>query len=257
VSEQQLNQPLAGEAWVGDDVAQAKPKSDGVLMWLGGAQIIMILVGLFVVLAVVGGGYMLMHGKSSGGKKGPKISLIPMAPPPPPPPPKEEKKPEPPKEQKEVKEVPQAPPKNAPPAPPSQDLKMEGAAGTGPSAFGSGSVTNENQIPGSGGGGGGGVPEHNKDMFDAYGNYDNLTKGELQRFLARSKDLQQRAFKVKVHLWVTGSGALKRYEVVGSTGDTDLDETIRQALATLKELSTPPPENMPMPIRLRLTVSGR
>ncbi|MBL8490133.1 MAG: hypothetical protein JNM82_05075, partial [Rhodocyclaceae bacterium] len=77
---------------------------------------------------------------SGAPKRPPKISLLPDKPPPPPPPPKIEKKPEAPKEQKEVK-VEQQAPKDAPP--PDPTLKMEGAAGEGPSMFAAGRVTSD------------------------------------------------------------------------------------------------------------------
>jgi len=107
-----------------------------------------------VVLALLGALlWSLFHGKSDAPRKAPKISLIPLAPPPPPPkeekrpdPPKEEKRPEPLKEQPEIK--PPAPVEQKAPAPePGPELKMEGAAGDGPSAFSAGRVVNENQIP--------------------------------------------------------------------------------------------------------------
>jgi protein TonB len=210
--------------------------------WLIGAVIV-------VVVASLGFGvYHLLSGKSSGVRKPPKISLIPMTPPP--------KKPEPPKEQKDVKEVPQAPPKNAPPAPPSQELKMDGPAGDGPSAFSAGKITSEDLSNIGKPGGGGGEPEPPKGMFNPFTNYATLLKGELQRFLAKNKDLRQRAYKVEVRVWVNASGNLIRHELVGSAGDAELDESIRQALGSLGALSDVPPEKMPMPIRLRLTAGG-
>jgi protein TonB len=193
--------------------------------------------------------YTMTANRSTKLHRAPKISLIP-ATPPPPPPPKEEKKPEPPKEQKEVK-LEQALPKDAPPAPPSAELKMEGPAGDGPSAFQAGKVTREDI--GRTGPAGGGVAS----MVNPFANYASALKGELQRYLARNKELRQRAYRVELQLWVGRDGSVSRHELVGSTGDSELDGLIRQAIAGMSAFTQPPPDRMPQPIRLRLVTAGR
>lgn len=211
------------------------------------------LVAAAVVLAVV---VAILLGMKKGGSepaRAPKISLIPTTPPPPPPPPKEEKRPEPPKEAKEAPQEQQAP-KEAPPAPATADLKMEGAAGDGPSPFTAGRVTREDignvGKTGAGGGGPAGGP------FDPFNNYATLLKGEVQRLLTRDRELRSRSFRVDVQVWVGKDGSLSRSELVGSTGDDALDGQIRQSLAALQRFTQAPPASMPQPIRLRV-VTGR
>lgn len=211
-------------------------------------------VGALLVLALLAWGVSgLMSGKTKGTGKAPKISLMPSTPPPPPPPPKEEKKPDPPKDEKEIKVDQPAPPKDAPPAAPSQDLKMDGPAGDGPSAFSSGKITSDDlsQV------GKGGPVAAAGGMFNPFNNYATAIKGELQRYLARNKDLRHRAYRVDVQLWVGAGGAITRSELLGSTGDTEVDELIRQSLGSLGNFSQTPPERMPQPIRLRLMTGGR
>jgi protein TonB len=208
-------------------------------------------VAVLTLAAMVAGAYMVMGmGKAGVKKKAPKIALVtPNAPPPPPPPPKFEKKPDPPKEQ-EVKMA-QPEPKNDDP-PPSPELKMEGAAGDGPSAFGSGKVSNEDLSKlGSGERGGTGTG-----MFDPYANYMNLAKGEVQRFLKKNTSLRRRRYALDVHLWVSASGAVSRYELAGSSGDAQTDEAVSQALALLPALSQTLPNNMPQPLRLRISTGS-
>jgi protein TonB len=150
----------------------------------------------------------------------------------------------------------QAPPKEAPPAPPSQELKMDGPAGNGPSAFAAGKVTRD-EFPSIGKGGAGApaaAPQVNS-LFNPFANYATAIKGELQRQLARIKELRQQAYQVDLHLWVGRDGRVTRHELLGSTGDTDIDEMIRQALAGIG-FSMLPPDQMPQPIRLRV-VTGR
>jgi outer membrane biosynthesis protein TonB len=212
--------------------------------------------GALLVLALMGYGvYKLVTGKTATTHKAPKISLIPTTPPPPPPPPQKPPKPEPPKEQKEVKVDQLAPPKEAVPAPPSQELKMDGPAGDGPSAFSSGKITSENLS--NLGTGGPGTPAAVKGLFDPVKNYATLSKGEMKRHLLRNKDLRQRRYRVEMHLWVGRDGKVTRYELIGSTGDTEIDEVIRQTLAGFTGFTQAPPEGVPPPLRLLIDTGAR
>jgi TonB family protein len=201
-------------------------------------------VALAVVAAVVVALVFLLGGHSSAPAKAPKISVMPVAPPPPPP--KEEKKPDPPKEQKDVKTEQQIP-KDAPPAPPSADLKMDGPAGDGPSAFSAGKITSDDLSKALGNGSG---------LFNPFTNFANAVKGDLQRYLTRQKELRVRAYKVEVQLWIDRDGQLTRHQIVGSTGDADIDALISKKLETMGRLAQTPPERMPQPIRLRLVIGG-
>lgn len=208
----------------------------------------LLIAGLVVLGLMAWGVSALMGGKSKPQKTPPKISLV-APPPPPPPPPKIEKKPEPPKEQKELK-VEQPIPKPAPPQA-APELKMEGAAGDGPSAFGAGKVTSDDL---SKLGKGTGSPEKTG-MFNPFNNYANTLKGELQRYLRKNNELRRRRYAVEVHVWVSASGELQRFELLGGTGDADTDEAIQQAMKALSGFGSAPPAQMPQPIRLKI-VSG-
>lgn len=203
---------------------------------------------IVLMVLVAYGLYNMLGGKASRSKHPPKISLIPATPPPPPPPPKEEKRPEPPKVEKEVKMM-QEEKREQPPA--DASLKMEGAAGDGPSLFGAGKVTNEDLSHiGSGNGSGG-------NLINPFNTYAMTVKGELQRKLARNSDLKRRHYKVELLLWITLDGHLKRFELLNSSNDDETDGAIRDALAAFPAFSEPPPEKMPQPIKLRIVASGR
>ena len=212
-------------------------------MW---QTLLAIAVALSLIVGMVTMVHNLISGKSDKPKKAPVISLIPTTPPPPPPPPKEEKKPEPLREQKEVKMVQTDEVKQAPPDP---QLKMEGAAGDGPSPFAAGKVTSED-LSKLGGGGKEGV-------FNPFNNYAGLMKSELQRLLAKRGELKRRSYRVEIRMWVGSDGAVKQSELLGTSGDTDTDDSIRQALNALPTFSEAPPPNMPQPIRLRIIANGR
>jgi len=251
-----------------------------------------ILIGLVVALLCVALGwsvYSAFAGKSSAARKPPKISLIPTAPPPPPPPPpKEEKRPEPPKQQ-EIKTS--APPEQKPVAPtPTQDLKMEGAAGDGPSAFSAGRVTNENQIPEVRGADtrpppapplppplppppppvvvvppapvvvAPAAPRNPFDrsgLFDPIANYGRLLKTEAQRHFNQNRALRQRAYRAEILLWIAEDGRVTRYELSGTSGDEETDVLLRESLASLSGFSGAPPAGAAQPVRLAITTSSR
>jgi protein TonB len=213
----------------------------------------LIAAGAAVLALMAWGVYSFVSKVDDKPRKAPKISLIPTTPPPPPPPPKEEKKPEPPKDLN--KPPPMEQPKMAPPAP-SADLKMDGPAGDGPSAFSAGKITSEDlsnvgkaPVVASGGGAVGGG-------FSPFTYYANLIKGELQRQLTRNKDLREMAYKAEVQVWVNRDGSVGRFEVVNGTGDKELDALLKKAIESANAFSTGPPEKMPQPIRLRIS-TGR
>jgi len=209
----------------------------------------LIAAGAAVLALMAWGVYSFVSKIDDKPRKPPKISLMPSTPPPPPPPPKEEKKPEPPKDLN--KPPPMEQPKMAPAAP-SADLKMDGPAGDGPSAFSAGKITNEdlsNAGKGPAGGGGGGA-------FNPFNYYANLIKGELQRQLTRNKELREMAYKAEVQVWVNRDGSVSRFDVIKGTGDAELDAMLKKAIAASTAFSAGPPEKMPQPIRLRIS-TGR
>lgn len=164
-----------------------------------------------------------------------KISLLPDTPPPPPPPPKEEK-PEEPKEQKQVQETPKQ--QEAPQ--PSEQLKMEGqGSDSGLAGLQAGTV----------------LKEYKGDIgaLPAYVSYGGLVQREIQQFLQKTPKLRGVDYKVTVRVWLSPSGEVTRVEIAGTTGNGDVDEALKSSLASLPALKDPPPADMPLPIRLRLT----
>lgn len=184
----------------------------------------------------------LKGGSSEPKRQTVKIAVLPDTPPPPPPQPPDKKIEPEVKEQKPQPQEEQTKPLDKAPEP--EQLKMEGAAGDGPSAFGSGSVSKDYVAgdPGTGIGGGG------KLQFA-------LFNGQLQRHvqasLARNPKAKVADYRVNVQIWVSPTGEL-RAELLSSTGDEKSDEVLRQALTQLPPMSNVP-ANLIQPIRLRIT----
>lgn len=203
--------------------------------------VVIALLGAAVIALVTWGIMTLMGGKSSKPRKPPVVTLLPDKPPPPPPPPKEEKKPEPPKENKDVKIE---PPKEAPQPAQNEPLKMEGAAGDGDSAFGAGTVGREY----SGG------------NIGATGAVQGMYAGRLQRHLqdqlSRNRKLKESDYRVTVRVWLRRDGSVEKADLAQSTGNSGLDELLRDALLQVAAMREAPPENMPQPIRIRITARG-
>lgn len=208
--------------------------------WL---NIVVIIVAGAAIIAIVAWGIMtLMGGKSGKPRKPPVVTLLPDKPPPPPPPPKEEKKPEPPKEN--PKDVKMEPPKEALQPAQNEPLKMEGAAGDGDSAFGSGTVGRE----------------YTGGNIGATGAVQGMYAGRLQRHLqdqlSRNRKLKESDYRVTVRVWLRRDGSVEKADLAQSTGNATLDELLREALLQVTAMREAPPENMPQPIRIRITARG-
>ena len=107
------------------------------------------------------------------------------------------------------------------------------------------------------GGGGGSESVGKNSPFNPFNNYAVMMKAEVQRHLARSNELRRRSYRIEVRVWVAADGSVKQSELLGTSGDADTDDSIRQALSSLPTFSDAPPPNMPQPIRLRIITSGR
>lgn len=192
-------------------------------------------VGLVVAILVFAG-LLLWAGLSlSKGSRGParqvaKIALLPDTPPPPPPPPPDKPRIEP---KNEIRRQMDKPKTETPPEP--QQLKMEGAAGEGPSPFAAGDVKND-YIGGDIG---------NGDRYAGYvGRVAQLIQDELTRRRAKIGT-------ARILVWLTADGAIQRFEV--SSGTADAEREIRSAMADVRRLPEGPPQNMPMPMGLEIS----
>lgn len=217
------------------DISATKAKGTaGGKIWL---QRIALGLGLLLVLAAIGLALKSwMTGNTGPKKAATTIKIMPDTPPPPPPPPPKE----PPKEQPKEVKVEQPKPQEAP-QPPAEVLKMEGAAGDGPSPFQAGTVTNEYQ---------GGATIGGKDQFAWF---TGLLKGQIESALAKDKELAKGDYRLVIKVWITGSGKIERFELEGTSGNAETDGLIKVALNGIAPLSEPPPENMPQPVKLRIT----
>lgn len=205
-------------------------------------RIVLIMLALAVLAAIGYGISKLMSGSAPQKKQITTIKLLPDTPPPPPPPPPKE----PPKEQpKEApKEVPKEVPKPAE-TPPAENLKMEGAAGDGPSPFASGQVTNDYQ--------GGDVKTIGSDGGAKFNWYAGLVKSQIENALEKDKRITEGQYKLVVSVWLRPNGDIEKLDVVQSDAKSETEQAIKEALRSMPAMREAPPEGMPQPIKLRIS----
>jgi hypothetical protein len=155
-----------------------------------------------------------------------EISLLP-----PPPPPIEQ----PPPEVKEEVLIPEPQPVAQDDAPPPGDLGLD-ADGNGSDGF---------QLRARKGGRGlleGGA-------FSAFANY---IQESIYKTLAGNKKVRNANYVVTVKLWLGQDGRIERYELANSTGNAEVDGSIKAALARVGSLGDEMPPGLPQPVRLQI-----
>jgi protein TonB len=85
-----------------------------------------------------------------------------------------------------------------------------------------------------------------------YRSYANHVKDALLDFLSSREEVRASSYSVVVQVWINEDGHLGRYEIVGSSGNTKLDQALQLALDDLSKFDQAPPEGMPQPVRLRI-----
>ena len=210
-------------------------------IWL--KRIAIALVALLVLGAIAYGINSLMQGGDAKPKKTiTKIALKDIPPPPPPPPPKEVPKEQPkPDAPKEVK-MEQPKPAEAPPA---EQLKMDGPAGDGPSAFAAGEVKNDYS--------GGDVKTIGSDGGAKFNWYAGLLKSQIETALGKDQKLKEGQYKLVVTVWLKANGDIEKLDVVQSDAQPEIEKAVKMALDNMPAMRESPPEGMPQPIKLRIT----
>jgi protein TonB len=189
-----------------------------------GALVVLFLVGIVAVVRAV------MSDDPPRSRVVQTVSLLP-----PPPPPIEEKLPEP--EIKEEVVIPE-------PQPMQQD-DSAASADLGVDADGSGSGDGFGLVGKKGG----------RDLLEGgpFGWYGSLLGADIQDSLAERKRLRQVKYTAVLDLWINKDGRIERVELVRTSGNRDLDTTLRLAVAEVGKVREPPPPEMPQPVRLQVT----
>ena len=205
--------------------------------------------GLLAFVGVVAWGALsLIKGSQPTKRQIVQISLLRPPPPPPPPPPPEVKPPEVKEEVKvpEPEKPPEAAKDDAPP--PGEQLGLDADASGSGDAFGLAARKGGRDITTLGSPSGGGRGEM------AW--FAGLVQSHLQAQLYKEEKLRRSDYRVQLRIWFAPDGRIERFEMVGSTGNKEVDDQIKLALHNMPPLKQPPPADLPQPVKLRLTSRG-
>ncbi len=86
-----------------------------------------------------------------------------------------------------------------------------------------------------------------------YGWYTVQIQQHIQDAFALNDKLHGATYKITVRVWLNADGSVKRTDLVNTSGDDKTDSSLRQALQDLPKLAEAPPEDLPQPIKLRIT----
>lgn len=206
-----------------------------------------VLIGLALTLAIVVAVYMLQDIFKKPVQQKKQVQQVTMIqpPPPPPPPPPEQKPPEP---EPEPEKLPEPEPEPEPKPeeaqePPGEELGVDADGTAGSDGFGLiGKKGGRGLLGGSGG---------NAILW-----YGGQVKRGLEEALQKLLDETARnaGYTVYLKVWVNTDGSVNRAELAQASGKKEVDESMKAALEKLSfTLPKPPPENMPQPIKIRLT----
>lgn len=156
-----------------------------------------------------------------------QISLLP-------PPPQIEQPPQP--EIKEEVNIPEPQPAAQQDAPPPGDLGLD-ADGNGTDGF---------QLRARKGG---------RDLLGAGGPfawYTNRIQDSIKKVLSANKKARSANYDVQIKLWLNQDGSVEHAELTDSTGNAELDLSIKLALAKVEPLGSELPADLKQPVRLRV-----
>jgi len=207
-------------------------------------RIALIAGGLIVGIPLVIAAFVALFTKVDTGHHKSVVQISLVTPPPPPPPP-----PKPPEEQPKMKEEvkmeqpkPVEQPQDAPSSPPPGPLGLD-SAGSGPGdGFGlAGRPGGRDVIAGGGGGG------------LSLSLFGSAAARHIAQELARDTKLKGVKYSIEVRIWLARDGRIEREELLRGSGDREVDDHIREGLRQLGNLRQAVPENLPQPLRIRVT----
>lgn len=217
---------------------------DKKTIWLRRLPIIL---GVLLALLVGVGIYIIQSKFEKPVQTKKQIQQITMIQPPPPPPP-EQKPPEPePEEEKIPEPEPEQEPEPAPEEsqePAGEELGVDAEGGAGSDGFGLvGKKGGRGLLGGTGG-----------SAILWYGGQVKRELGdELQPLLSETK-ARSANYSVVINVWIAADGRLSKAELASSSGISDVDRSIREALAKLHfSIAKAPPQNMPQPLKIKVT----
>jgi hypothetical protein len=86
----------------------------------------------------------------------------------------------------------------------------------------------------------------------AYSAFANHIQESVYKILAGNKKVRDANYMVTVRLWFSQDGRIERSELANSTGNAEVDSSIKIALAQLGSLGNEMPPGLPQPVKLQI-----
>ncbi len=86
----------------------------------------------------------------------------------------------------------------------------------------------------------------------AFSAFANRIQESVYKILAGNKKVRDANYMVTVRLWLGQDGRIERYELANSTGNAEVDGSIKAALAQVGSLGDEMPPGLPQPVRLQI-----
>jgi protein TonB len=206
-------------------------------------------IGLCGFVAMMAWGALsLMTESKSPKKQVVQISLLRPPPPPPPPPPPEQKPPEPEVKDEVKMPEPEPQPQQADEAPPpSEQLGLDSDGSGSGDGFGLAAKKGGRDITTLGGGG------NNRAQFAWF---TSIVQNHLQEYLQKNERLRKQNYRFTLKVWFKPDGSVERYELVGPSGDEEIDKNLKVVMQDLPRLRQVPPADLPQPLKMRVTSRG-
>lgn len=173
-----------------------------------------------------------------------KVQQVTVVKPPPPKPEKIEKPPEPQKQEEidisEPEAMPEEMPEVAEQPPLGEELGLDTEGVAGGDGFGLAARKGGRGLLGGQGG-------------DPFVWYASQLQRELENVLLEDEAIRRRDYSIVARIWVARDGSIQRAELAGSTGNPRTDRILLSRIQALPPLAQIPPEDMPQPIRLRIS----
>jgi protein TonB len=157
-----------------------------------------------------------------------------------PPPPPIDQPPPPPPPDRPKEEIAQNEPEPSPSddAAPSQQLGLDAEGTAGGDSFGLAAHKGGHDLVGTGGA--------------VFGWYTARLKDRVADKLSADARLRSKKFTVALKIWIESDGRIREVHVVSGTGNGDLDDAIKSAVAAIGTMSESPPLEMPEPVTIRI-----
>ena len=169
----------------------------------------------------------------------------------PPPPPKiKEKLPEPEVKKEEMIEPEEIPQEELPEqasdddAPAGDELGLDAEGGTGSDGFGLAAKKGGRSIIGGGGA---------NSLLRRYAWYTKIIENEITRLLLRNGQTLPGNLKTYVRIELNEDGRIGKYQIYGSSGDSNMDNAVQKALSLITYFKEPPPDGMPKCIKIMIS----